>query len=153
MTPKKMNQQPQNLGKIESVHPISPAHLQKAFILIILSFMFFMAMLIIFSLRQNIGYFLLATAFLIIQLLTLFGWMSQRKKILRLHENGFTLGKQTCLFSDIEKMSANRISKNFGGIKNEYRITKTTGERIFVPEMIHEVSLVFDKIEQKTLRK
>jgi hypothetical protein len=47
----------QELGKLKSVYGISPAYLQRAAIVAIVSFVFFLLMLVAFSLRQNIGYF------------------------------------------------------------------------------------------------
>ena len=82
-----MTQQNKQLGRLESVHGISPVYLQRALIVIILSFIFFLIMLIAFSIRQQIGYFVLATAFLVVKLFTLFGWMQQRKKTVLLYED------------------------------------------------------------------
>ena len=50
------------LGGLRAVYGTSPALLQRAAIIAVVSFIFFLAMLVVFSLRQNIGYFILATA-------------------------------------------------------------------------------------------
>lgn len=144
-----MNNQTANLGKLESVHGISPVYLQRALIVIILSFIFFMVMLIAFSLRQQIGYFILATAFLIVNLFMLFGWMMQRKKIVILYENGFVLGKQVCFYNEIKDISLKQTSKMIGGQKNECEITKINGEKIILPEAIHNVHGIIEKIDEK----
>lgn len=131
-----MTEQTQNLGKPESIHGVSPVYLQRALIVIILSFIFFMAMLIAFSLRENIGYFLLATAFLLVNLFTLFGFMSQRKKVVVLYEKGFTFGKQVCFYHEINKISQSEI-------------TKTNGEKIILPKTIDNIQGVIEKIDEK----
>ena len=95
-----MSDQIKQLGKLESVHPTSPVFLQRALVVIILSFIFFFAMLIAFTLRQHFGYFLLATAFLIVKLFTLFGWLMQRRKEVKIYENGIAIGKKNHFYDD-----------------------------------------------------
>src|SRR4051812_12924482 len=95
----------QDLGKLQSVHGIAPAFLQRAAIIVIVSFVFFLVMIIAFSVRQNIGYFVLASAFLIVQLITLFGWIMQKRVKFKLFENGFTYRKHVCTWKEIESMA------------------------------------------------
>ncbi len=144
-----MTEQPLKLGRLESVHGLSPIYLQRALIVILLSFIFFLVMLVAFSLRQQIGYFVLATAFLIVNLFMLFGWMMQRKKAVILYENGLVLGKQVCLYDEIEEIYLKQTSKMLGGEKNECEITKINGEKIILPEAIHNVQGIIDKIHEK----
>lgn len=138
-----MTNQTAKLGKLESVHSIAPVYLQRALVVIVLSFIFFLAMLIAFSLRQQVGYFLLATAFLIVKLFTLFSFMSQRKKVMRLYENGLVLGKQICFYNEIKEISLKQAGKNKG------EIIKTDGEKIVLPEAIHNIHAVMEKIDEK----
>lgn len=144
-----MTNQLAKLGKLESVHGIAPVYLQRALIVIILSFIFFFLMLIAFSLRQQIGYFLLATAFLIVNLFTLFGFMSQRKKVVLLYENGFVLGKQTYPYSDIKEIQLKQKTKKLGGEKVQGEITKTDGGKILLPEAIDNIHAIIEKINEK----
>lgn len=144
-----MTNQTQKLGKLESVYGISPVKLQRALIVIILSFIFFFVMLIAFSLRLQVGYFLLATAFLIVNLFTLFGFMSQRKKVVLLYENGLVLGKQICFYDEIKEIHLKQTSKMLGGEKDKCEITKTDGEKIIFPEAIHNIHEVMEKIDEK----
>ena len=144
-----MTNQPLKLGKLESVHGTSPVYLQRALIVIILTFIFFMAMLIAFSLRQQIGYFVLATAFLIVNLFMLFGWMMQRKKVVILYENGFVLGKQVCMYEEIKQIYLKQTSRRLGGEKNECEITKINGQKIVLPEAIDNVHGIMEKIDEK----
>ncbi|MBX7173462.1 MAG: hypothetical protein K1X72_21010 [Pyrinomonadaceae bacterium] len=131
----------QTLGKLESVHVISPVYLQRALIIIILSFIFFLAMLIVFSIRQNVGYFLLATAFLLIKLFTLFSFMQARKKVVKLYENGFTFAKKTCLYNEIKEIQNNQSS---------CEIIKNDGEKIVLTEIIYDLKGLVEKITQKS---
>lgn len=144
-----MTEEIRQLGNLESIHGISPVYLQRALILIILSFIFFLAMLIAFSIRQQIGYFILATAFLMVKLFTLFGWMMQRRKTVLLYQNGLVLGKQICLYRDIEAIRLKQISRMLGSEKTECEIIKTNGERIVLPEAIQDIHGIIDKVEEK----
>jgi hypothetical protein len=135
------------LGKLESVHGISPVFMQRAAFIAVLSFVFFIAMLVGFSIRQNIGYFLLATAFLIVQLLTLFGWLVARRTEFRIYENGFGYKKQICRWDEIESMAVKTESRLVGGDKINCEIRKTNGERIVLSETIHGVDKIMERID------
>jgi hypothetical protein len=134
------------LGKLESVHGISPVFMQRAAFVAVLSFVFFIAMLVGFSIRQNVGYFLLATAFLIVQLLTLFGWLVQRRTEFKIYENGFGYKKQICRWDEIDSMAAKMESRLVGGEKINCEIRKTNGERIVLTETIHGVDKIMERI-------
>ena len=64
--------------------------MQRAAIVAALSFIFFLATLITYLVRQNFIYFLLATAFLIVQIFTLVGWWLQRRNAVYIYANGLT---------------------------------------------------------------
>lgn len=129
------------LGNLESIHPTSPVYLQRAAILAILSFVFFLAMLIAFTVWQNFMYFWMATAFLIIQLFTLFGWFTQRKNEVRIYENGFKYKKQEWLWSDVKSVSLTGASP-----KLKAEILNNAGEKITLTEMIARLDLIVARI-------
>lgn len=54
----------------------------------VVSFFFFLAMLVAFYVRRHIGYFALSTAFLVIYIFTLIGWVIQKRSVVRIFENG-----------------------------------------------------------------
>jgi hypothetical protein len=135
-----MVDQKSELGKLESVHRISPVFLQRAAIVAALSFFFFLAMIIAFSIRQNIGYFLLATAFLVVEIFTLIGWFSQRGAEFKIFENGFTYKKQVCGWNEIKSIAA-------GGQKLKYEIKKKNGEKIVLTEMIQGLDAIIKRIK------
>lgn len=141
------------LGKLESVHGISPVFLQRAAFIAVLSFLFFIAMMVAFSIRQNIGYFLLATAFLLVQLLTLFGWLMQRRIQFRIYENGFTYKKKSCLWDEIESINGKTESRPVGGAKISFEIRKTGGEKIVLTEAIHGVAQIIERINLENAKR
>jgi hypothetical protein len=93
------------LGRIVSTHAASPAQLQRAVFIAILSFLFFLAMMFAFYLRQNILYFLLATAFLLTYLITMFSWLIQKRSVVKVFENGVQFRKFSVRWEDIASVS------------------------------------------------
>jgi len=144
----KKNEPPPDLGRLETVYGISPAFMQRAALVAILSFVFFIAMMVAFYIRQNIGYFLLSTAFLLVQLLTLFGWLMQRRTEFKIYENGFSYKKQFCRWDEIDSMATGAKSRPVGGggEKVNCEIRKTNGEKIVLNEAIHGVGQIMQRI-------
>jgi len=60
--------------------PLPPAQLQRAVFIAVLSFLFFLTMMFAYYIRQSGLYFLLATAFLIIYLVTMVSFVRLRRK-------------------------------------------------------------------------
>lgn len=58
---------------------MSPARVQRAAFLAVLSFLFFLAMMVAYYVRGSILYFLLATAFLIVYIVTMISFVRMRK--------------------------------------------------------------------------
>jgi hypothetical protein len=69
----------------------------------------------------------------------------QRKKVVKLYENGFTFGKQTCRYDEIKTANLKQINQT----KQTGEIIKTNGEKIILPEIIFDVPGVLRKIEEK----
>lgn len=131
-----------NLGKLESEHGIAPAFLQRAVFVAVLSFVFFMAMLVGFYLRQNIGYFLLSTAFLIVYILTMLGWIALKKNVLKIHENGIEYKNFAARWDEIETISARD--------KKGIEIGKTGGEKAVLSENLEGLEAAIAKIKFKS---
>ncbi len=140
-----MSEQTTQLGKLEAIYGVSPIYLQRALIIIVLSFIFFMAMLIAFSLRMQIGYFILATVFLVVKLVMLFGWVMNRKKEVKLYEKGLMIGKQTLTYDQIQKIELKQISAQ----KQEGEILKTDGQKIILSETISNIADIVKRVEKK----
>ena len=94
------------LGKLIAVHPISPAHIQRAAFVAVLAFVFFLGSMVLFYLRESILYFLLASAFLVIYLVTMLSWVMQRKNVVQVFEGGFSYKSKRASWNDISDVSA-----------------------------------------------
>jgi len=70
-------------SKQEQIEPVSAAKLQRAVFIAVLSFLFFLAMMVAYYIRQSPLYFLLATAFLIIYLAMMISFVRLRRSIAR----------------------------------------------------------------------
>jgi Ca2+/Na+ antiporter len=99
------NDKTTSLGKLIAVHPIAPALVQRAVFIAALSFMFFLTMMFTFYLRQNILYFLLASAFLVLYLVMMFALLMQRRSTVEVFENGFRTKKQSIRWNDVASIS------------------------------------------------
>lgn len=106
-----MTEAPKTLGKLIAVHPIAPALVQRAVFIAALAFMFFLAMMFTFYLRQNILYFLLASAFLVLYLVMMFALLMQRRSTVEVCENGFRTKKQSIRWTDVVSVSDEGIVK------------------------------------------
>jgi hypothetical protein len=125
---------PEKLGKLISVHMIAPAFLQRAVIVAVLAFLFFLVTMTMFSMWRNFLYFFLATAFLLVYLATMFGWLMLRKNILKIYENGLTYRKSTVRWSELE-----RVETQTHNGKTTYRIHKAKGEPIVLSDALYEL--------------
>jgi hypothetical protein len=134
----------QNLGKLVTVYGIAPAYLQRAVIIAALSFIFFLTTLAMFSLWRNFLYFFLSTAFLIVYLATMFGWLMMRKNILKIYENGLTYRKFAARWNEIEGLETNRKDN-----KINCEIRKVKGEKITLTESIFNVEQAIKLIAAK----
>ena len=63
----------------KQVSPMTAAKLQRAVFIAVLSFMFFLAMMLAFYIWQSMLYFLLATAFLIVYIITMISFVRMRR--------------------------------------------------------------------------
>lgn len=59
---------------------VAPAHLQRAVFVAVLSFLFFLAMMLMFYIRQSFLYFLLATAFLLVYIVMMISFVRLRRR-------------------------------------------------------------------------
>lgn len=66
--------------------PMPPAQVQRAVFIAVLSFMFFLAMMFALYIRQSVSYFLLATAFLIVYIVTMISFVRLRRSIAKRDE-------------------------------------------------------------------
>lgn len=99
-----MDENSKNMGRQISTHPIAPLYVQRAVFIALLSFLFFVAMMFAFYIRQSMLYFLLATAFLLVYLFTMFSWFIQRKSIVHVYELGIDFKDRSLAWDEIDSV-------------------------------------------------
>ncbi len=129
-----------SLGALISTHGISPVYLQRAAIVAVVSFLFFMAGLLFFYIQQSIAYFILSSAFLVVYIFTMIGWVLQKKNIVSLYENGIVYRQFGAAWSDLKSVSSSAES----GIT----LTKTDGESITIGKTVADVDKIAMEIRQ-----
>lgn len=107
---------------------MSPAYLQRAAVVCVVSFVFFLVMLVVFYIRQQIGYFLLSTGFLVVYVFTLIGWLMQKRNVVAVHVNGLKYKKFQAAWDEIES-----IKTNAEGLL----VTKDKREKTLIPPSVH----------------
>jgi hypothetical protein len=145
----------ENLGKLVSLHGVSPIFKQRAFILALVSFVFFTAMVIGFLVRPGFVFVLLGTAFLVVGLFTLLGWFSQRNSEFKLFENGFSYKKFVCAWDEIELINIKAESQLIGGAKINCLVRKIDKQEIVLTETIEDlesiIKIIDGKMQEKTI--
>ena len=99
-----MAESEQDLGKLIAIYGIGPAYLQRAVFIVILSFLFFLAMMFAYYIRQSLVYFLLASAFLVLYLVTLFSFVMQRRAVAEIFEGGIRYKKLGAAWAEIAEV-------------------------------------------------
>lgn len=122
------------LGRLVAVHPISPAHLQRAVLLAILSLVFFLTMMFAFYLLKNLVYFLLATSFLTIYLTTMYSFVTAKKRTVKIFNNGLRIGKISAAWTEV-------VSVDEAGT-----IEISNGKRIEIPQSTHERDALLTRV-------
>ena len=64
-------------------------------------------MLVVFYFRQQFGYFLLSTGFLIVYIFTLIGWLMQKRNVVSIYENGVKYRKFQAVWKEVDSITAN----------------------------------------------
>ena len=144
-----MLEQTQYLGKLESVHSISPEFTRRTIIVAAVSFICFLVPLIGFYIGRSIGNFLLSAVSLIIFVLTLFRWLMRRRDVLALYENGFVFKNHVCLWDEVEILQGKMESRLIGGAKLNFEVTKMNGERIVLTEAIADADRIIERISEE----
>jgi hypothetical protein len=127
-----------DLGRLMSRHTTSPAHLQRAAVVCVVSFVFFLAMLVVFYVRQQMGYFLLSTGFLVVYVFTLIGWLMQKRNVVAVHENGLKHKRFQAGWDEIES-----IKVNAEGLL----LTKDKREKTLIPPTINGYDAVLRAVK------
>jgi hypothetical protein len=96
---------------------------------------------------------LLATAFLIVNLFTLSGWVMQKRAEFKLYENGFTYKKHICRWDEIESITVRSESRASGTAKIGCKIRKIKDERIVLTEAIQGVESIIKRIDAEIAKR
>ena len=116
-----------DLGQPISRHTTSPAYLQRAAIVAVVALIFFLGTLALFYVRQQIGYFLLSTGFLVVYIFTLIGWVMQKRNVVTLYENGISYRKFRSAWDEVRSITAN---------KNGLEIIVSQREKTIIPRSV-----------------
>ena len=134
-----MSESPKNLGKLVSAHGTSPVFLQRAALVAVVSFVFFLAMLLAFYLRQQLGYFVLSTAFLVVYLFTMIGWWMQKRNVVSIYQNGISYRKFRAGWKEISTSESD----------NGFVLTSSDGDTATLPATIHGIGEIRRVISSK----
>ncbi|MEP6787782.1 MAG: hypothetical protein ABJB40_05080 [Acidobacteriota bacterium] len=126
-----------NLGRPLAVHGIAPAYLQRAVFIVVLSFLFFLAMMFAYYIRQSLVYFLLASAFLVLYVITLFSFVIQKRSPVEVFEQGLKFKKASPYWSEI------------AGVSDDGAISLTSGKTITLPKTLNGLDALVRHIRQK----
>lgn len=123
-----------SLGKLVGAHGTSAVFLQRAAIVVVLAFVFFLITFILYNLWGDVVYLLMAAAFLILHIFTLIGWWMQKRNVVRLYENGIEFRGFTAAWDEIARVEARTET----GVK----ITKIGGETVMLGRSIAEIGKI-----------
>ncbi|MBK7801866.1 MAG: hypothetical protein IPJ55_04150 [Chloracidobacterium sp.] len=138
-----MAQSTNDLGRLVSIFGIHPSYLQRAVFVAVLSFLFFIAMMFAFYMRQQFGYFLLATAFLFVYIVTMLSWVVQRKNLVKVYQDGIEYRKFSCKWSEIDT-----VSKETERQRDPIVIKSKDGRTVLIPASIAGINELFDFIHR-----
>ncbi|HKP69129.1 MAG TPA: hypothetical protein VJV05_07590 [Pyrinomonadaceae bacterium] len=128
------------LGALISTHGTSPVFLQRAAIIAVLSFLFFLTTLLLFYLQQGFMYFVLSSAFLVIYVFTMVGWVLQKRNFVSVYENGIARRKFATTWGEITSVKAESDS----GIT----IVKSDGEELVIPKSTADIGRIAMLVRQ-----
>ena len=115
---------PAKLGKLVGVYGVAPAILQRAVFIAVLSCLFFLSMMIAYYIRDSALFFLLATAFLLVYIVTMISLVRQRRGVVQLFEHGIEYKKRRLAWDEI------------GTVADDGRITLTSGRSVELPQTL-----------------
>jgi hypothetical protein len=95
-----------------------------------------MSMMLAFYMMQSLVYFLLATAFLVIYLVTMYSFITGRKTTIEVFENGIRIGKTSAMWPEIAGIDDNGI------------VEIARGSKIEVPRSIYERDVLITLIRR-----
>ena len=128
-------------GRIVARHQTAPAIIQRAALIALLAFVFFLVMLVAFLLRQHIGYLILASAFFVLNIFTLIGFILQRQNVVSVFDNGFRYRKASAKWPEIVSID---------DVDDGLLVVKGDGSVIKIPRSIDNLGRFNSHIRTKT---
>lgn len=122
------------LGKLIAVHGTSPHLLQRAGVVSVLSFAFFLSLLVSFYVFRAFVLFLLSTGFLIVYVFTMIGWWMQRRNVAEIYENGILFRDRRLIWNEIKAIEFNA--------SNDLSIMTDSPDPIVLPHSIYRLDAV-----------
>jgi hypothetical protein len=122
-------------------HQTAPAIIQRAALIALLAFVFFLVMLVAFLLRQHIGYLILASAFFVLNIFTLIGFILQRQNVVSVFDNGFRYRKASAKWPEIVSID---------DADDGLLVVKGDGSVIKIPRSIDNLGRFNSHIRMKT---
>ena len=129
------------LGRLDAVHRVDPAYMQRAVFITLLSFLFFFGTTMVLYYRGGLVYFVLSTAFLIIYLLSLFSIFRLRRAELRVYESGFSFRGRAVFWSSISSIDD-------GGL-----VTFTDKKTIVLPRSLSGFGDIVSDLRRRSLER
>lgn len=105
----------------------------------VVSFVFFLLMLLVFYVRQQIGYFVLSSAFLVLYIFTLIGWIMQKRNVVRIYDKGLKYKKFEVRWDEIEAVTANAEGVS---------IAKGRRDRTIIPHSVNGYAAIVAAVKQ-----
>lgn len=140
------------LGKLVGVYGLSPVFKQRAFVVAAVSFIFFTTMVFGFLVRPGFVFVLLGTAFLVVGLFTLFGWLAQKNAQFKLYENGFSYRKFVCLWNEIESANVETENSRIGVVKKSCLVRRNDGQEVLLTDSLADFENIVRIINSKSLK-
>ena len=109
-------------------------YLQRAAIVAALSFLFFLIALFFFNTQRSIGYFILSSAFLVVYVFTMIGWVMQKRNTVSIFENGIAYRKFTSSWNDLKSVTSNT--------KSGITLSKSGGESITIGTSVADLDKI-----------
>lgn len=137
----KVNEKTTANGRLIGRFSVSPLFLQRSAVIAVLSFFFFLAMLVGFAVRSHFGYLILAAAFLVLHIFSLAGLWMVRTKSISIFQNGLEFRRRFIPWSDLQ---SGNFPANGPGM-----LCLKTGEEILLPANIDRADLLAEYINSR----
>jgi ABC-type bacteriocin/lantibiotic exporter with double-glycine peptidase domain len=101
---------------------------------------FFIITLLFFYIQQELMFFVMSTAFLVIYILTMLSWVMQKRNTVSIYENGIKYRKFSSTWDEIKSVAADA--------KSGITIVKLSGERAVIGDAISGVNEIASTIRK-----